>query len=232
MRTDILRMGGVFCVLLALAFASTLVLGFAMGVDIYYDGEPAELLTDIDQNGGAFVTWSVLSMVAQVLLMPAALGLFYTTKENDRPYFSVVAAFFGISVVAAVIGYAMGPVLWDVASNYVDAEGASKDALLRDGENLQSILLVLGGVSTTPFALGMIVAAVLGLRSGFFPRWLAWPAIVVGLLGVIPFVGFVAIVPGRVAWLLISGIIMLRKTGAETASTHAGRVSEAMTSGA
>ena len=189
-----------------------------MGVDIYADGEPAELLTDIDQNGEAFLTWAILGMLAHLLLIPAALGLLYTAKDDDRPYFALAASFFGISVVTAVLGYAMGPVLWDVASNYVDAEGASKDALLRDGENLQSILLVLGGVSTTPFALGMIVVAILSLRSGFFPRWLAWPAIIVGLIGLVPFVGFVAIVPGRIIWLLVSGIIMLQKTGTERAS--------------
>jgi hypothetical protein len=232
MRTDIIRMGGIFCVLLAIAFATTLGLGFAMGVDIYSDGEPAELLADIDQNGEAFLGWSIVGMAGNLLLVPAALGLFYTAKEDDRPYFSLVAAFFGISVVTAIVGYAIGPVLWDAASSYVDAEGASKEALLRDGENLQSVLLVLGGVSTTPFALGMIGAAVLGLRSGFFPRWLGWPAIVVGLLGLIPFVGFVAIVPGRIVWLLIGGIIMLRKTGNEVAVSTASHASEAIASGA
>ena len=215
MRTDILRMGGIFCVLLAVTFAVTLVLGFAMGVDIYADGEPAELLTDIDQNGEAFVSWSILSMLSYLLLIPAVLGLFYTTKDEDRPYFALPASFFGLAVVIAVLGYAIGPVLWDVASNYVDAQGATKDALLQDGQNLQSILLVLGGVSTTPFALGMIGVSVLSLRSGFFPRWLAWPAIVVGVLGLIPFVGFVAIVPGRIVWLLIGGVMMIRRAQSE-----------------
>ena len=217
MRTDILRWGGIASVLLALLFSVALVLGFAMGVDIYADGETDELLTDIMGNEVAFLSWCLLSMVAQLILIPAVLGLFYTAKEDDRPYFALPASFFGLAVVMAVLGYAMGPVLWDVASNYVDAEGTSKEALLNDGQNLQSILLILGGLSTTPFALGMIAAGVLSLRSGFFPRWLAWPTILVGVVGAIPFIGFVAIVPGRIIWLLISGIIMLRKTGSERA---------------
>jgi hypothetical protein len=232
MRTDIVRMGGVFCLLLAISFAVSLVLGFAMGVDIYADGEPEELLTDIDQNGEAFVSWSILSMVSYLLLVPAVLGLSYTTRDEDRPYFAVPASFFGLALVIAVLGYAIGPVLWDVASNYIDAQGATRDALLQDGQNLQSMLLVLGGVSTTPFALGMIAVSILSLRSGFFPRWLAWPAIVVGILGLVPFLGFIAIVPGRIVWLLIGGVIMLRKTRPQTAAVPTGHVSGAVASGA
>jgi hypothetical protein len=158
-------------------------------------------------------------MLAQLLIVPAVLGLFYTAKEDDRPFFALPAAFFGIAVVMAVLSYSVGPVLWDAASIYVDGQGATKDALLRDGENLQSILLIIEGLSTTPFALGMIAVGVLSLRSGFFPRWLAWPAIIIGVLGLVPFVGFVAIVPGRIVWLLISGVIMLRKTGSERAAS-------------
>jgi Domain of unknown function (DUF4386) len=221
MRTDILRWGGIFSVLLALFFATTLALGFAMGVDIYADGEPDELLTDINSNEIAFLTWSILSMVAQLLLIPAVLGFFYATRDDDRPYFALAAAFFGIAVVMAVFGYAMGPVLWDVASNYVEAQGPTRDALLQDGQNLQSILLIIGGLSMTPFALGMIAVAVLSLRSGFFPRWLAWATILVGVVGLIPFIGFVAIVPGRIVWLLIGGVLMVRRAQSEEAPLHA-----------
>lgn len=57
----------------------------------------------------------------------------------------------------------------------------------------------------------MIAVSILSLRSAFFPRWVAWPAIVVGTLGLISFVGFVAIVPGRIIWLLVSGVVMLQR---------------------
>ena len=39
MRTDLLRWGGIFSLLLAVLFAVVLALGFAMGVDIYEDND-------------------------------------------------------------------------------------------------------------------------------------------------------------------------------------------------
>jgi hypothetical protein len=167
-------------------------------------------------------------MLTPLLIFPVALGLFYTSREEDRPYFALTAGFLGLATVLAVVGYSMAIVLTDVASNYVAAgQGSVKDSFLNDGEMLQSLLLIIGGVSTTPFALGMIGVGVLSLRSGSFPRWLAWPTIVVGVIGLIPFIGFAAIVPGRILWLLISGVMMLQKarTGESPASAASPRES-------
>jgi hypothetical protein len=216
MRTDLLRWGGIFSLFLAVLFAAHPALGFTMGVDIYADGNVDKLLTDIDENQGAVAAWAILGMATSLLFFPAALGFFYAAREEDRPYLAIPAGFFGLAAALAVVGFGIAIILPEVADNYVGATGATRDALLHDGETLQSMVLIIGGVALTPFALGMLAIGALSLRSGFFPGWFAWATIVVGVLGVIPFVGFVAIVPGRILWLIISGVIMLRKASAES----------------
>jgi hypothetical protein len=42
------------------------------------------------------------------------------------------------------------------------------------------------------------------------------------VVGALPFIGFVAIVPGRILWLLISGVIMLRRAGSTEPATETG----------
>ena len=211
MRTDILRWGGIFCLLLAALFAVVTVLGFTMDVNIYEDNDVDKLLTDINDNQELFGAWSVLGMTTSLLFVPAALGFFYAAREEDRPFLALPGGFFALAAAVSVVGYGMGVLLPGVAEDYVGATGVTRDALLHDGENLQSMVLIFGGVAFTPFALGMLAIGVLSLRSGFYSRWLAWATIAVGVLGALPFIGFVAIIPGRILWLLVSGVIMLQR---------------------
>jgi Domain of unknown function (DUF4386) len=226
MRTDLLRWGGIFSVLLAVLFAVQLALGFAMGVDIYDDGNVDKLLLDVNDNQEAFAAWAILGMTTSLLFFPAALGFFHAARDEDRPFLALAGGFFLLAAVFTVVGYGFGVILPEVADNYVSATGATREALLHDGETLQSMVLISGGVAFTPFALGMLAIGILSLRSGFYPRWLAWATIVVGLIGAVPFIGFIPVVPGRIIWLLISGVIMLRRAPAgESPSTASARPS-------
>ena len=60
----------------------------------------------------------------------------------------------------------------------------------------------------------------MALRSRFMTGWIAWPTIVAGVIGLVPFVGFIAVVAWRIVWLAACGVIMLRKSGAATATTE------------
>jgi len=211
MRTDLLRWGGIFSLLLAILFAVVLALGFAMGVDIYEDNDVDKMLTDIDDNQVAFAAWSILGMTTSLFFVPAALGFYYAAREEDRPYLALPAGFFGLAAAISVVGYGMGIMLPGVAEDYVAATGTTREALLHDGENLQSMVLMFGGVAFTPFAFGMLAIGILSLRSGFYPRWLALATIAVAGIGALPFIGFIALVPGRILWLLISGFVMLQR---------------------
>jgi len=82
MRTDLLRWGGIFSLLLAILFAVVLALGFAMGVDIYEDNDVDKMLTDIDDNQVAFAAWSILGMTTSLFFFPAALGFYYAARER------------------------------------------------------------------------------------------------------------------------------------------------------
>jgi Domain of unknown function (DUF4386) len=228
MRTDLLRWGGVFSILLALLFTVALALGFTMGVDVYDDGDVDGLLTDINDNKELFAVWAVLGMTTSLLYFPAALGFFYAARESDRPYLGVAAGLFTLAAAISVVGYGMAVMLPEVADNYMDATGGTKEALLHDGETLQSMVLVFTGVAFSPFALGMLAVGILSVRSNFLPRWFAWATIVVGVIGALPFIGFVAIVPGRILWLLISGVIMLRRAGSTEPAAEMGARPSAM----
>jgi hypothetical protein len=219
MRSDLLRWGAISSLLLAILFAVVLALGFTMGADVYQDSDVGAMLTDVNKNQEVVALWAVLGMTTSLLYFPAALGFFYAAREEDRPYLVVPGGLFTSAAALSVVGYAAALMLPEVAENYVQATGPGKDALLHDGENLQSVFLILGGVPLVVFALGMVAIGVLSLRSGFSPRWFGWATIAVGIAGAIPFVGFVVIVPGRVLWLLISGIIMLRHARNGQAST-------------
>lgn len=219
MRTDVFRWGGLSAVALGLLFAGALLLGFAMGIDIYTDDEADELLRDIDAHGAEFVCWSILNAATSLLLIPVVTALYYTVREPSRPFFAMVAAAFGLSAALSAVGYGFGPVLWDIAGKYVDADGAAQEALLHDGENMQSMLLMFSGMAMTPFALAMLGVSLLSRRAGFFPAWLDWPAVLVAAIGTVPLVGFIVLVPGRIAWLLLVGVILVNRSRAEQASS-------------
>jgi Domain of unknown function (DUF4386) len=215
MRTDLLRWGGIGALLLAALYVAVLAVGFTMGVDIYADGDDdlRELMTDIDDNKVAFAAWAILGISAPLLVFPAVLGLSQTAKEEDLPFFALAAAFFGLAVVLEIIAYTSALILGDIVNNWDGATGPEQEALLRDAESIQNFFLILGGIAFTPFGLGMFGVGVLSLRSRFFPRWLAWPLIAVGLIGTAPFVGWIAMVPGRILFAAITGAIMLRRSG-------------------
>jgi hypothetical protein len=63
-----------------------------------------------------------------------------------------------------------------------------------------------------PVAVGtaalLIASGVSALRSGALPRWLAWAAIVVGLVAVTP-LGFFAFLAGLL-WIAVTSIVLLR----------------------
>jgi hypothetical protein len=202
-------------------FAVQLALGFAMGVDVYADGNIDKLLTDINDNQEAFVLWAALGMMTSLLFAPAALGFYQVARESDRTYLAIPAGLFGLAAVISALGYGIGIILPEVAENYIRAAGATREALLHDGETLQSMVLLFSGAAMTAFALGMVTTGVLSLRSGFFPRWFAWATIAVGIIGAVPFFGFVGIVPGRILWLLICGAIMFRRAGSVGESSQA-----------
>jgi Domain of unknown function (DUF4386) len=167
-------------------------------------------------------------MTTSLLYFPAALGFFYAARESDRPYLGVAAGLFTLAAAISVVGYGMAVMLPEVADNYMDATGGTKEALLHDGETLQSMVLVFTGVAFSPFALGMLAVGILSVRSNFLPRWFAWATIVVGVIGALPFIGFVAIVPGRILWLLISGVTMLRRAGSTEPAAEMGARPSAM----
>jgi hypothetical protein len=60
------------------------------------------------------------------------------------------------------------------------------------------------------FALFLLAAGVAAVRHGAFDRWLGWMAIVIGVLCLIPFVGFAGFA-ATLAWVLIASIVLYRK---------------------
>lgn len=217
MRTDIIRLAGFLAILLAMLYVASFVAEMASDTNVYED-DVEQVLPEVQDQQELFIASGLLESVGMLLLAPVLLGLFYCLKQEDRPYFALPAAFLAVSGVLFVIGNCMEIALSDVAGNYVDATGAKKDALLQDGDTLLSLSLVTGGAAFFPYALGMLVSGVLMLRSAFFPKWVSWPTIAVGALGLIVFVSFIFVLPGRVLWLLAIGITMLMKSGPERTS--------------
>jgi len=218
MRSDVLRLAGLCGLLFAIVMVIVFIASIASGISLH-DKDVGRFLTDINNNEGVFVVSQALLGIGYALVFPLLLGLFFALREEDRPFSILASTFFAIGILFMVAARAIGGVLTGVASDFVASSGAVTDAILQDGETLQTIFIVLQGVGEFGVGLGLLVTGVLMLRAPFFSRWLSWFTIVIGISGLPGFLFFIFL-PGLVIWFLAVSATMLSKSmGARAAAS-------------
>ena len=129
-------------------------------------------------------------------------------SESGTGGLSAVAFAGGIVQVVGLLSFAgFSFVLTDVGDKLEPGAAQALNAL--DGD-----FFFMVGVGTAAL---LLASGVSMLRSGAFPRWLAWIAIVLGVLAVTPAGFFVFLAYG--IWVLLASIMMLR--GSEATSPAA-----------
>lgn len=209
MRNDVIRWAGIS----AFIFLVAAIIGFVVegisGVDVYQE-DVAEMLADIDDNEGAFAFSRVWSMATSIFFFPILLGLFFALREEDRPWMVLASIFFIVGGAFFILSSGFALALTDVGSDFVKAVGSTREAILREGELLQSLFFASFLGWDWGFAIGVLLTGLLMLRGTFFPRWLAGLTVLLGIVGLPVFLWFIFL-PGLALWLLLIGWTMWRK---------------------
>jgi len=194
----------------ALFGAVALIGAFALGA---IEGEPPDVSKEtteqivahwVDQGDGAFLgVW--LGIIIGLLLL--SWGLWTSNALRER----------GVTLLAPAP--TVGAIL--VAAG-IAVDAASRVALLDAAEHMPIAAVVAVSAMLQylwlPYLFGMFLIAfsvgATAKQTGLIPSWLAWIGYATALILVIPhpisFVGFMAFVP----WMVIAGIVMFRRTGA------------------
>ena len=68
-------------------------------------------------------------------------------------------------------------------------------------------------------ALFLFATAAVTMRVGVLPKWLAWIGVVMGIVALVPPIGWAAIIFALPVWLLLAGIILTVRASKTTPAT-------------
>jgi hypothetical protein len=209
MRNDVIRWGAVS----AAIFLILTIVGFCLSLDIDpYQDNVASLLADLDDNEVTWIASSVLLVIGFFFFVMVGVSLVYTHDERDRPYAGAAVLFFALSVVGAILNGVSGIVLSDVASSYFEGSEEAREALLADGELVQSFYIVSQSALFFPIGLALAITGVLMLRGAFFPKAIAWLTLIVAVGGLSGGFLWPILIFGLPIWSLAVGVIMWRRS--------------------
>jgi hypothetical protein len=159
---------------------------------------------------------------------------------NLLAYAAVLFAVFGVAVWARMRQAPMHPVVAGTAlaatavATVSDLTSAGGWYVLGDLGGKQTIssgalqaLHVSVAAASLPAAAGvgllLIAFAAAGIGAHAFPRWLAWTALVIGVLQLVPTPGAIGFLSGLAVlpWMLVAGIVMsVRPAGTDPGAAH------------
>ena len=188
-----------------------LIASFAIGSDTpEFDASGQEVIDFYVDNEGAQFAASLLEALAALFLLffAGTLRSALRRSEGGTGGLSAIALAGGIVQAVGLLSFAgFSFTLADVGDKLEPGAAQALNAL--DGDFFFMI-----AVGTAAL---LLAAGVSMLRSGAFPKWLAWIAIVLGVLSVTPAGFFVFLAYG--IWVILASIVMLR--GSEPASPAA-----------
>jgi hypothetical protein len=104
--------------------------------------------------------------------------------------------------------------------------GADAAGALANEDIDESAALALGSISDGFFIaaeyllpLLLIASAIVALRYGALPRWLAWIQVIVAIAALIPWIGWAALIFGFPVWVLIVSYVLWSGIGTRTTRT-------------
>jgi hypothetical protein len=212
-RERLLPLAGVAFV--ALGLAGTAVQPSAPG----FVAQPAKVAAWFDGHASGILATQVLYLLAGVALLWFVAALRSALARGPRDAALASAVFAGGVAGASLM----------LASATADAIGAlrvqEQDAIAPQiAATLHDVSMGLYGIAApTAWAVAVLSAAALALRSGALPRWLALASLPLGIALAIPPISYVAIVVMNLWVLAVAGALAWRPAaaGAEAASAGA-----------
>jgi len=191
--------------LTGVAFIILLFVGFAI------QGEPPEATDDVQDIVDHYIDNKDSVQLGAFLVVPSgALLMFFAAYL--RKIFSAAEGAGGMLSVLPLVGLAIIAIGAAIDSTISFALAESADDI--DPIAVQG-LQALWDNDFMPFALGMeiflVSVGLLVVRTGVFPKWLGWVALVLAVVALIPAdVGFIAFVGGALLLVVFSVILTLR----------------------
>jgi hypothetical protein len=199
--------------LLPLTGVGFVVLGI---VSFIIAGEPKSADEPVDEivdfyldNKDSIIAGQVVGAISGLLLIVFGAYLANVLREADEGSW-VLPLLPLIGFVMMDIGFAIdGTILIALAEAADDIEPTSVQTLQAFWDN--DFLPIALGVLVFLFSFGIAV-----LRSGALPKWLGWVAILLGIVGLIPPIGFVAFIGAALLILIVSVLLSVRARSAPT----------------
>jgi hypothetical protein len=204
--------------LLPLAGVGFVVLGI---VSFIVQGEPKDADHPVNEivdfyldNKDAIIVGQLIGIIAGLLLIVFGAYLAKVLRAADERIW-VLPLLPLIGFVVMDIGFAIdGTILIALAEAADDIEPTSVQTLQALWDN--DFLPIALGILIFLFSFGISV-----VRSGVLPKWLGWVAIVLGIVGLIPPIGFAAFIGTALIILIVSILLSVRarREGAAPATT-------------
>ena len=170
------------------------------------DASGAQVLAFYKDNFGAQLAAVILLGFAFIFLVffAASLRSYVRTTQSLETLGTLVLAGAIVELVGQSSGGSITLLLLDPSNHFSPATA--------------QILNVFGGlgvlINASGFFLLTISAGLAILRGARLPKWLAWPAIVIGIVVLTPLEGFAVL--ALVIWLIVVSLLMYVRSGAHT----------------
>lgn len=172
--------------------------------------EAAEILAQVRNDDARIIIGSIIFMIGCGFFLWFLGSLRTRLLAAEGPTARVTAIAFAAGVGTAVCLTLLPAALAAAAINSDDIDASAASAMVNLGD-----AFFLGAEYLAPVLL--VAFAVVALRHGAFPKWLAWLGIAVGILFFSPafFVGLV----GVPVWVLIASVLGISRAGRAAPAT-------------
>jgi hypothetical protein len=179
-------------------------------------GSATEVLAYYEDDTGAILTGTYLFGLG-VLFFLWFLGSLRSVlhrTEGGVGRLSAVAFGSGVATSVLLLGFAAPSIAAAITAdeNELSAESAQALWTLEDGFFVASWFTI---------AVLFAATAVVSLRAGALPRWLAWVSLVLAVAIVVPWVGWAVLIFGFPLWVLVVSVLLWRQSarGVEASAT-------------
>ena len=174
-------------------------------VSFIVTGEPVQADDPVDEivdfyldNKDSIIAGQVIGAIGAILLLFFAAHLRRVLEDAGAGWLGILPL---LGLVIMTIGFAIdGTIMIALAEAADDIEPNSVQTLQALWDN--DFLPIALGLLVFYFSVGIAV-----LKTAALPKWLGWAAIVLGVVGLIPPIGFVAFL-GFAIWMLIVSILL------------------------
>jgi hypothetical protein len=199
--------------LAGLAYAVATVVGNLV-IDTFPDSDSsvADLATYYSTRHAHVAAGGMIFAWASILL--AIFGVALWSRARDAGAHAAVAAAILVATAVAIVGNVQSASTYWILGHISTENGVSPAAL-----QAWHVAGAEGGLGAG-LALFLLAAGAAGLAAGAVPRWLAWPAIVLGLLQMTP-IGFFASLL-FLLWAAVTGVVLVSRSAPRGAVAPAG----------